>query len=407
MPPARYRVSLMLFFMIGINYLDRGNLSVVAPALARDLGLTNVRLGWILSAFGWSYVAFQIPGGWLADRIPARALGALVCLLWSAATIMQGFAGTFLALFSLRLLLGAFEAPAFPVCNRVTSLWYPESQRARATSFFITGEFVGLAVFTSALRLLQKDWGWPAVFFATGGLGLAWAAVWHWRYRDPPPPVLDGADGAAAEPVAGALRRADFKAVFTSRTLWGIYAGQFAVSANLWFFLTWFQIYLVRYRHFDLVTAGWVGALPFCGACAGVWAAGGTSDFLLKRGFSLGVARKAPIIAGLLCSSLIAGANYVQNPVLVALFLSLALFGTGCSSITWVLVASVAPRRLVGLAGGTFNFFGNTASILVPIAIGFLIHGDDFAPALRLISAIAMGGALCYMFVVGKIESAV
>jgi ACS family D-galactonate transporter-like MFS transporter len=402
MMPARYRVSLMLFVTIGINYLDRSNLAVVAPALGHDLSLNHRQMGWIFSAFGWSYVALQIPGGWLADRIPARVLGALVCLLWSAATIMQGFAGTFLALFLLRLLLGAFEAPAFPVCNRVTSLWYGENERARATSFFITGEFVGLAVFTFVLRLLEKDWGWPAVFFATGGLGLVWSAVWYARYRDPPPSARAAAAGPATVP--GGFQWSDFKVVLMNRTLLGIYAGQFSVSATLWFFLTWFQPYL-GYRHFDLVTTGWVGAMPFCGACAGVWAAGWISDFLLKRGFSFNVARKAPIIAGLLFSSLIVGANYVQNPVLVALFLSLALFGTGCSSITWVLVAAVVPRRLVGLAGGTFNFFGNMASIFVPIVIGFLIRGENFVPALRLVSAIALAGALCYLFVVGKIES--
>jgi len=128
------------------------------------------------------------------------------------------------------------------------------------------------------------------------------------------------------------------------------------------------------------------------------------SDFMIRRGVTPTVARKIPIISGLLLSTSIVGANYVDDPKLVVLFLAIAFFGNGFSSITWVLVSSLAPKRLVGLTGGVFNFLGNLASITVPLVIGLLVQGNNFAPALVYVSGLALMGALSYIFIVGKIE---
>ena len=130
---VRYRVLAMLFITVVINYLDRSNLSVAAPDLRRDLGLDPVHAGLLFSAFGWAYAAGQIPGGWLVDRIRPRFLYAAICCLWSLATLLQGFVGTFIFLLSLRLLVGLFEAPAYPIMNRLVTTWFPERERAGAT----------------------------------------------------------------------------------------------------------------------------------------------------------------------------------------------------------------------------------------------------------------------------------
>jgi ACS family D-galactonate transporter-like MFS transporter len=111
-----------------------------------------------------------------------------------------------------------------------------------------------------------------------------------------------------------------------------------------------------------------------------------------------------PIISGLLISSSIVGANYVQSPALIIACLSLAFFGNGLASITWSLVSALAPERLLGLTGGMFNFVGNLASVSVPIMIGYLVKGDNFAPAITYIAVTALLGALCYGFMVGKVE---
>ncbi|HZP59199.1 MAG TPA: MFS transporter [Opitutaceae bacterium] len=414
---VRHRVLLMLFVTVVINYMDRSNLSVAATNLARDLALDPVRLGKIFAAFGLAYTTLQIPGGWLVDRIRPRYLYAGLCALWSAATFLQGFAGTFLMLYSLRLLLGVFEAPAYPICNRVVTAWFPESERAGAIGCYTSGQFVGLAFLNWALFQAQKSFGWQSVFLLTGMVGLFWAGCWFLFYRNPAestavnPAEIDyiRAGGGLVEtgPASSGYPRfspADFGLVLGSRKLWGIYLGQFGLTSTLWFFLTWFPHYLESYRHFDLSRSPVLAAVPYLAAFAGVTSSGLLSDRLVRRGVSSTTARKVPIVAGLLLSTAIVGANYVEDHRLIIFFLTVAFFGNGFASITWVLVSLLAPKRLLGLTGGVFNFIGNLSSITVPWIIGHLVSGSDFAPALVFVGGLALLGALCYIFLVGRVE---
>ena len=415
----RYHVLAMLFLTVVINYLDRSNLSVATPDLSRDLQLDTFHKGLLLSAFGWAYAAFQIPGGWLVDRVRPRVLFATVCGLWSLATLLQGFASTFLFLFSLRFLVGMFEAPAYPTCNRLVTTWFPERERAGAIGCYTSGQFVGLAFLTPVLVLTQKNLGWHYVFILTGTAGLAWAALWYWRYRDPAEAskvneseikfIRDGGGLAERNPSSSSAPKekfqwADLGKILSHRKLWGIYIGQAAVNSTLWFFLTWFPTYLVDYRHLNFIKAGFLASLPFLAAFCGVLSSGVLSDYLMKCDFSATTARKIPVITGLLLCTSIVGANYVESPALIILFLTIAGFGSGMSAIAWVFVSALAPKRLVGLTGGVFNFFGNFASIIVPLGIGLLVHGNNFAPGLFFVASLAMTGALSYIFLVGRVE---
>lgn len=415
----RYHVLAMLFVTVVINYLDRSNLSVAAPDLSLDLHLDPFHQGLLFSAFGWAYAAWQIPGGWLVDRIRPRILYAVICCLWSLATLLQGFAGTFIFLFSLRLLVGTFEAPAYPLLNQLVSYWFPERERAGAIGCYTSGQFVGLAFLTPVLVLAQKNLGWQSVFIFTGAIGLVWAAIWFWRYRNPAESTrvskleiqyiqtgggLTDLNSHATPVTAKVFQRAGLKQVLSHRKLWGVYIGQFAVNSTLWFFLTWFPTYLVDYRHMDFIKAGFLASLPFLAAFCGILASGFLSDYLMRRGCSATTARKVPVISGLLLCTSIVGANYVTNPALIILFLTIAGFGNGFSSIAWVFVSELAPKQLLGLTGGVFNFVGNLASIAVPLVIGLLVRGGNFAPGLLFVAALAMTGALSYIFIVGRVE---
>lgn len=413
----RHRLLAMLFVTVVITYLDRSNLSIAATAIAKDLQLDPAHMGLVFSAFGWSYALLQIPGGMLVDRTRPRLLLALVIGLWSLATILQGFAGTFAILLSLRVLLGALEAPAYPTLNRVVTTWFPDSERARAIATYTSGQYVGLAFLTPALVLTQQHFGWQGVFFLTGALGVVWGLVWYALYREP----SEASDVNEAELEAiraggglvelGDTRRArarytaaDWRAVLGNRKLWGVYIGQIAVTSTLWFFLTWFPTYLVKYRHMDFLKAGFMAAVPFLAAFVGILSSGLLSDGMIRRGVSATVARKVPIVTGLLLSTAIVGANYVETPSMVILFMAIAFFGSGFSSITWVLVSSMAKKELLGLTGGMFNLMGNLSSICVPIVIGLIVRNDDFKPALVFMSAVGLLGALSYLFLVGRIE---
>ncbi|CAB3840557.1 MFS transporter [Achromobacter sp. SIMBA_011] len=415
---SRYLIMVMLFITVVINYLDRSNLSIAAPALKDEFGLDTVHEGLILSAFGWTYAAMQIPGGWLVDRVSPRVLYAAALILWSAATFFMGFAGSFVILFVLRLAVGALEAPAYPINNRVVTTWFPEKERATAIGFYTSGQFVGLAFLTPVLAWLQHHYGWHMVFVSTGLLGIVWGVLWYLIYREPR--QFKGANAAEIELIqkgGGVVdldkrvteKKAPFNwndlgLVMSQRKLWGVYLGQFCLTSTLWFFLTWFPTYLVKYRGMDFIKSGFLASVPFLAAFIGVLCSGVLSDFLIRRGATVGLARKLPIILGLLISTSMIGANFTDSTPWVIFFLALAFFGNGLASITWSLVSALAPVRLLGLTGGVFNFVGNLSSICTPIVIGFLVSKDSFAPAIVYVSSLALLGALSYILLVGKVE---
>lgn len=415
---TRFVILALLFGSVVINYLDRANLSIAGPLLARELAIDPVRMGLVFSAFGWTYVLCQVPGGWLVDRLHPRRLYAVLIALWSVATALMGLAAGLATLFALRLAIGMFEAPSYPINNRVVTTWFPENERATAIGCYTSGQFVGLAFLTPALMYLQVHFGWRSIFVSVGMAGIAWAAAWFAIYRGPL--SYRGANQAEIELIRGggglvdlsernvgrsqAFRLADLGYVLARSKLWGIYIGQYALNSTLWFFLTWFPTYLVQYRHIGFQKAGWLASLPFLGAFCGVLCSGVLSDLLLRRGLSLSVARKTPIVAGLLLSTAIIGANYVRAPHWIVTFMGLAFFGNGLASITWSLVSTVAPKPLIGLTGGVFNFMGNMASVTVPLIVGGLVRGGDFSLGLTYISGLALVGAGAYVFMVGRIE---
>jgi MFS transporter, ACS family, D-galactonate transporter len=418
--PTRRRFSIMwmLFVCVVINYLDRTNISIVAPRLTEELHLSPVRLGMILSAFGWTYALFQVPASRLVDRVNPRLLFAIALALWSVATLLMGFVGTFVALIALRLAVGATEAPAYPINNRVVTTWFPEPERGGAIGFYTSGQFVGLAFLTPILAWLEMHYGWRFIFQATGTVGVIWALTWWLLYRDPGKArgvnkaelrLIEEGGGIPElsrklEESRSASVWKDLGFVLSKRKLWGLYIGQFGIVSTQWFFLTWFPTYLVQYRHIELTKAGLMASLPFLGAFIGVILGGVLSDWLLRHGVSMTMARKIPVVAGLLLASLIFLANLSQDPRVVIAWMTCSFFGCAFASITWCLVSTVAPERLIGLTGGMFNFISNCAAFAVPLVIGLLIRGNSFTLPLLFISAMGVMGICSFVFVVGKIE---
>ncbi|MVM37437.1 MFS transporter [Spirosoma sp. HMF3257] len=415
---VRYGMLALIFVNVAINYLDRANLSVAAPALSKDLNLSTVELGLIFSAFGWAYAALQIPGGLLADRIGPRVLYAVCLITWSLATMGQGFVRGFASLFSLRLATGTFEAPSYPINNRVVTSWFPDNERASAIAMYVSGQFIGLAFLAPVLGTVQVYFGWKGLFIGTGLVGVVWGIIWYFLYRDPVDhPRVNTAELDYIEKGGGVIRAktstkaqatvwnwANLKQIFSNRTLWGVYIGQFSMNATLYFFLTWFPTYLVKYRGMGFIKTGYLSSIPFLAACAGLLISGFLSDKYVRQGTSVSVARKTPIIIGLLLSISIIGANYTDEPAMIIFFMSLAFFGIGMALISWVFVSILSPKNLIGLTGGVFNLMGNLASIVVPIVVGYLVKGGDFKPALIFIAAFGLIGACSYIFLVGKIE---
>lgn len=414
----RYITLLMIFITVVICYVDRANLAVASAHIQEEFGITKAQMGYVFSAFAWLYTLCQIPGGWFLDRVGSRLTYFIAIFGWSVATLLQGFATGLLSLIGLRAITGIFEAPAFPTNNRLVTSWFPEQERASAVGFYTSGQFVGLAFLTPLLIWIQELLSWHWVFIITGGIGIIWSFIWIKFYQAPSQSrginkaeldyireggaMVDG-DAPSEKKARTKLTAADWKLVF-HRKLCGVYLGQFAVTSTLWFFLTWFPNYLTQEKHIAALTAGFMTTVPFLAAFVGVILSGIVADRLVRNGRSLGFARKTPIICGLLISTCIMGANYTNDPIWIMTLMAIAFFGNGFASITWSLVSSLAPVRLIGLTGGMFNFVGGLGGITVPLVVGYLAQDYGFAPALVYISAVALIGALSYILLVGDVK---
>ncbi|GAC02887.1 MFS transporter [Paraglaciecola chathamensis] len=409
---SKFGVLALIFLSVVINYMDRTNISVAAQAISDDLELSKVQMGIIFSAFAWTYSIMQIPGGMLVDSIRIRLLYPFILVAWSAATIVQGLLSSFAAIVGCRMAIGFFEAPSYPANNKIVTQWFAEQERAGAIAVYTSGQFIGLAFLMPVLAIIQQWFGWRGLFFISGGIGIIWAGVWYLLYRDPVPESEASSTDSEASTndnnkeyqVQAAANWNNLKIAFSSRKLWGIYIGQFCLGGTLIFFLTWFPTYLAEYRGLSELNTGFVASIPFLAAFCGVLLSGFVSDWLVRKGVSNEVARKAPIIIGLLLSSSVIFANYVESTQWVTFFLSVTFFGNGLASINWVFVSLIAPKHMVGLVGGCFNFIGGLSAVTVPIAIGYLAKDGDFKPALMLVACLAVIGLCSYLFLVGKVE---
>ncbi|MEM9833411.1 MAG: MFS transporter [Bacteroidota bacterium] len=414
----RYRVLLMVFISVVINYMDRSNISIAAFAISEDLELSSVQMGLIFSAFAWTYAGLQIPGGMLVDKIIPRVLYTFMLAFWSIATLIQGFANSLISFIGIRASIGIFEAPSYPANNRIVTSWFPEKERATAIAVYTSGQYIGLAFLTPTLVAIQDALGWRGLFIVSGVVGLVWAAIWYTFYRDPVRHktvsqseldyIAEGGGlvdmGAKEESDRKKISWADFGQAFRYRKLWGLYIGQFCIGSLVIFFLTWFPTYLVKYRGMDFLESGFLASIPFLAAFVGVLLSGFLSDLLLRKGFSTEIARKAPVLIGMLLSVSIIGANYTESNWLVITCLAVAFFGNGLASITWVFVSTIAPKNLIGLIGGVFNLMGGLSAVVIPLVIGVLVEGGDFRPALFFIGALALLGFFSYVFLVGKVQ---
>ncbi|WP_374282594.1 MFS transporter [Novosphingobium sp.] len=423
---VRWTVLAMLFAVTVVNYADRATLSLAAPSLSADLGIDKLQLGIVFSAFGWAYVAAQVPGGWLLDRFGAPRVYFAVIVLWSLFTAAQGSvvwmsgATAITMLFAFRFMVGFAEAPSFPGNARIVAAWFPARERGTASAIFNSAQYAATVVFAPIMGWIIAGFGWPWVFAFMGAVGLACAAVWLRVVKEPRQhPRLGAAEmaliaeggalvdppaEARAQPRPGETRR-QIGVLLGHRTLWGLYLGQFFINTLTYFFITWFPVYLVEERGLSVIKAGLFATVPaVCGFIGGVLG-GVFSDWLLRKGYSLTMARKVPVVAGMLGALTILGCVYATSNTMILLFMSLAFFGKGVGALGWAVMSDVAPRDCAGLSGGIFNMFGNLSSIVTPILIGFILkETGSFDLVLVVVAVSALAAALSYLLLVGRIE---
>ena len=398
-----------------INYLDRTVLGIAAPFMTRDLGLTAAQLGLVFSAFSWSYAALQIPGGIFLDRFGTRVTYFIAVVMWSLFTALMAATRSLPALILTRIGVGIFEAPCFPANSRILATWFPAQERARANGIYSFGQYVGLGFLSVPLFWIAQRYGWRGLFLVVGAFGVAFGLVWWALYRSPGDSRANQAEIDYIEAGGGGeykgepvrFRWTHIRTLLRQRQVLGASLGQFGGNSTQVFFVTWFPTYLVRARGMTFLQAGFMTSLPYIGASIGVLVGGLLSDRLLKKTGSPNLARKLPIVGGMLLASTIVAANYVPagHDGLVILIMSIAFFGQGMTNLGWTVISDVAPKRLIGLTSGIFNFSANLAGIVTPLVIGvaFQLTGSFVGP-LVYIGVVALIGAFSYSVILGDIH---
>ncbi|MFC0410080.1 MFS transporter [Roseomonas elaeocarpi] len=421
----RFYVLALITLVLALSTGDRATLSVAGPSITHDLGISPADLGWLFSAFSWSYFIAQVPSGYLVDRTGAKVAILAGLAGWSFATLLMSGVGyvafPVVALFALRFLLGLLEAPVTPASARIIAAWFPSDERGVAGAIFNSAQYVSLAVFTPLMGWLNHVMGWEHIFSVMGAIGLILALVWALVYYAPAqhPRVTPAeisyirAGGAltelggapSASPAAPKGNEVSIGQLLRSRMLVGIFLGQYCIASISTFFISWFPTYLVQARHFSILQAGFIASLPAICGCVGGVSTGFFSDWLLRRTGSLSLARKVPITIGLVLSASIILCNYTDANGMVVGLMCAAFFGKGFGSLGWTVVADTAPREAIGLTGGLFNAAGSVGGIIMPVAIGYILESSaSFNGALLFVGLHGILAVLSYWFIVGKIE---
>jgi ACS family glucarate transporter-like MFS transporter len=421
---VRYWIIVVLFVISSINYASRATLSFAAVPLSKEIALSTVQLGYIFSAFGWSYVIGQIPGGALLDRYGSRPVYLWSITLWAVFTMAQAFVSSlaFVPVFVSLFALGFAECPSFPANARIVANWFPHSERGTASAIFNSSQYFSLVAFAPMMGWLAQNYGWRSVFLAMGIIGLIGAALFWAVVHSPSRHKAISkheyeyieANGALVNldrPAAGAqaIRWSSVGQLLANRMLLGIYLAQYCITALTYFYATWFPIYLIKARHMSLAHAGLASAGPAIAGFVGGVLGGIVSDLLLKKGVPLSPARKIPIIIGLVISCAILLCNYTDSQVLIMTFMAIAFFGKGVAALGWAVMSDAAPREATGLSGSIFNLFGNAAGIFTPIGIGYILAATDnnWNMALLFVFTHSIVAMVSYLFITGTIKRVV
>lgn len=411
-----FPILAMVFIATLINYTNRSIFGFAKPLMVADLHIDAFWAGMLGSCFAWTYAAAQIPAGAFLDKFGTRFTYAFSLVTWSFFTTVQGLVSSVGLVFGARMGLGLCEAPCFPANSRVLAHWFPQAERARANAIYSIGMYGGIAFLAAPLAWLIEAYGWRAMFVLTGVIGIAFGVVWYLIYREPHESRLVNQAELDHIAAGGALKSDGVQKPFrwsyllqllTFRQIACASIAQFGGNAVLTFFLLDFVNYLVTQRHFGFLHAGIFASIPYMAAAVGGLAGGQVSDVLLKKTGNANLARKLPIVTGLILASLLPLAILIpegQDGLIIAA-MSLVFFGQGITNQGWTVISDIAPASLLGVTGGLFNLVTNLSGILIPVIIGFVVeYTGSYNNALIFTGALPLLGAFLYVFVMGDIK---
>jgi MFS transporter, ACS family, hexuronate transporter len=413
----RWWIVGLIFLATLINYIDRLTISVLAPVITRDLGLTNTQFGGIITWFLLAYTISQALSGKLYDRVGTKRGFVYSIVLWSIAAISHAFARGLASLSIFRFVLGLGEAGNWPGAAKTVAEWFPIRERAFGMAIFNSGAAIGSVVAPPLIVWLSLTYGWQTTFIVTGSLGFVWLALWllcyqapdrHKWLRDEERQLIR--EGQRVEVAADALlteRSAPlrWRELMRYRQVWAIVLSRFLTDPVWWLYISWLPKYLADARGFSLVKIGLFAWVPYVAADAGSLSGGWLSGYLISRGWSVDRARKLVIaIAALLMPAGIFAA-FARDAMIALALIGVVLFGfqvwiNNVQTLPSDFFADKAVASVAGL-GGTGAGIGSMIFIL---STGWVVDHFSYVPVLVVAGLLAPLGTVVLFALSGRIE---
>jgi sugar phosphate permease len=400
-PPPTTIVLGLLCVMYMITYVDRVNIATAGPAISHELGLTNTRLGFVLSAFGYSYLLFQVFGGWVGDRFGPH-LTLFVCgLIWAAATILTGAATGLVMLFFVRVLLGVGEGATFPVATRAMQSWTPPARRGFAQGITHSFARFGNAITPPIVAWLILRVTWRGSFVILGCCSLVWVIVWVLYYRDLPvdhPAITrEELETLPNQGRASTMKRPQVPWQRLARRMLPVTIVYFCYGWTLWLYLNWLPSFFLHEYKLEITRSALFSSTVFFAGVGGDLLGGTISDRILKRTGDLRKARRNVVIGGFLGAFLCLLPIFTTHDLTI-IVLSLAggfFFAEIVIGPMWAIPMDIAPKYS-GTAAGLMNTGSALAAILSPLAFGFVadLTGDWHLPFLGSLGLLLTGALL-------------
>ncbi|MHB2017646.1 MAG: MFS transporter [Candidatus Xenobia bacterium] len=410
-PGLRWTIVLLLSIGIVASFFDRVNASVAEESMKHSFGMTDIEMGYFLSAYLWPYALLQIPIGNLMDRIGIKWLLRVGIVLWSVATYITAMAQTVTVLMVSRLLLGVAEAPIFPGAAKAVSLWFPNRERGVATCCFDASAKFSNVIGLPLVAFAVATGGWRGAFWFTGTFTLLFAVLFWRYYRDPGDhPKLSPREREYI--LAGTSQRQEapvgrVRYLLRQPRMWALVLGFGAYGFVFYMFLSWLPGYLIHDLHMTALKGGMALALPWLVATiTDVTIGGWLVDSLIERGHDSTRVRKGLFVAGMLVGLAVLGAACTRNPAWAIFWISISLGGLAFAApIGWSLPGLIAPRGMVGTVGGVMNFACNLMGMAAPIVTGYIVSTThSFAAAFMVATAVLLAGVLGFLALLGRVE---
>jgi ACS family glucarate transporter-like MFS transporter len=412
--PVRWRVLFVLFIVSFVNYLLRNALSVAAPSIRTEFHFTSAELGWILGAFNISYTILMIPGGVFGERYgPRLALGSIT-VTWGVLTWLTGFApnlmaatatGAFISLVAVRLLVGASNAPIFPITSGLIEGWFPPGRWALPNSVTSSGIALGQAALGPVVTALIVLYGWRVSFYLLAPLGVVSGIWWYWYARDKPHehPAITRAevefiDAGRSKAPPSAAAPTSWRAALLNRDVVILAASYFCLNYVFYTFSQWLFIYLVESRGFSMLESGWLYVLPFATGAVLTAIGGWVCDTLCRRLGGLRGCRITAISGLVLVAIFLLAGVYASDPYVAVGLLSLCFGFTLFTDTTYWAATTYAAGEHTASACGMLNFGGTMPGLLAPL-FGFMIDHVGWVPTIASGSVFALLGACLWLFV--------